>query len=378
MSVVYHRVVAHSLRLLCVAVCSVAWLSVQRAVSSLTWLTLRATLTGALVTTVLILSFFSSVFWYTFFYSLFIPQLSLELPVTFDFSRPQPASSVSLLSPQWSYTSLPPLLSLSSSAASSASKSPLYPLQAYDVLLRVTVPDTASNARLGVITLHSSFMHRTTALASSTHSFLPPYRSRLIRMLYELVYAIPLTLGLWSESHSVDIMLYERYKEPPAALASTHLVINITSPQAGKLQLYAATLTLSARLTGMKYLMQKYRVTAAIVGVALGWSVHVAVLLVVTIACLVSKHDEDEEDEEESRAKFVGGVEGLMLERAASSSGSGLSQGDNGSAGEVDVDRELRGYRLDGENGESEVGERKDDEEDVDLVVRRRRHKPSH
>ena len=333
--------------------------------------------------TLLILSLFSSVFWYTFFYSLFIPQLSLSLPVTFDFSHPQPAASISLMSQQWSYTPLPPLLSLSSSPSSPAAKSPLYPLQAYDVLLTVTLPDTASNARLGVVTLQSSFMHRSTALTSSTHSFLPPYRSRLIRLFYELFYALPLTLGLWSESHTIDVLLYERYKEPPAALASTHLNINITSPHAGKLQLYSATLSLNARLTGVKYIMQRYKVTAAIVGVAVGWSVHVAVLLAVGVACLVGdKHDDEDEDGEDGRAKFVSDVNGLLLERASGSSGLGLSDVHELSGGVVDVDRELRGYRLDGEVGENEVGERKEDDDskqaDVIGTPARRRHKPSH
>ena len=90
----------------------------QRGVSSLTWLTLRASLTGILVTVLLLVSLVSSVFWYTFFYSLFIPQLSLSLPVTFDFSQPHPTASVSLISPQWSYSSLPSLLSLSASTTS--------------------------------------------------------------------------------------------------------------------------------------------------------------------------------------------------------------------------------------------------------------------
>ena len=347
--------------------------------SSLTWLTVRATLTGVVVTTLLVLSFFSSAFWYTFFYSLFIPQLSVSLPVTFDFSQPRPAASVSLVSPQWSYSSLPPLLSLSSPTAS-ASKSPLYPLQAYDVSLSVTVPDTASNARLGVITIQSAFMHRTTPLASSTHSFLPPYRSRIIRMLYELAFAIPLTLGLWSESHTVDVLLYDRFKEPPAALATTHLSLNITSPLANKLQLYSATLTLSAQLTGVKYAMQKYKLTAAVVGVAVGWSIHVAALSAVAVACVVGrKQDDDERDEEESQAKFVGSVEGLPSDRVGGSGG--MSVADEAEGGEMEVNRELRGYRLDGELGDSEVGERKEDDDDSkqsDSASARRRHKPSH
>ena len=346
--------------------------------SSLTWLTVRVTLTGVVVATVLLLSLLSSVFWYTFLYSLFIPQLSLSLPVTFDFSHSQPAASVSLTSPQWSYSSLPPLLSLSASTSSTpANRSPLYPLQVYDVSLTVTLPDSASNARLGVITLHSAFMHRTTALASSTHSFLPLYRSRLIRMLYELVYAVPLTLGWWSSCHVVEVMLYERYKEPPAALASTHLSLNLTSPQANKLQLYSATVTLSARLTGVKYAMQRYKLTAAVVGVALGWTVHIAVLAAATIACVVS-HKQDDSDEEDGRAKYVGGADSALLERPGRGAGSDMLEG---SEGELDANRELRGYRLDGELGQGELDERQDEEDEskqADPVAVRRRHKPSH
>ena len=344
--------------------------------SSLSWLTLRATLTGLVVAALLVLSAFSSVFWYTFFYSLYIPQLSLELPVTFDFSQPQPSATVSLASPQWSYSPLPPLLSLSSSASKAASKSPLYPLQAYDVSLAVTLPDTAGNARIGVVTLHSKFMHRATPLASSTHSFLPPYRSRLIRTLYELAFAIPLTLGLWRESHTVDVLLYERYKEPPATLASTHLSLNITSPHANALQLYSVTLTLSAQLTGLKHVMHRYRLTSAVLGVAALWSAHVAVLLAVAVACFVGrKHDDDEECvEQESGAKLASGIEGLLHERAGGAGGGEVMDSSSDSAvndGGVDADRELRGYRLDGEQGEMKEGE------ESDPVTARRRRKPS-
>ena len=231
-------------------------------------------------------------------------------------------------------------------------------------------------------------MHHSTPLTSSTHSFLPPYRSRFIRLCYELLYAVPLTLGLWSESHTVEILLYERYKEPPTTLHSTHLAVNITSLHASQLQLYSATLRLDAQLTGVKYVMQRWKITAAVVGIGVAWSLHVAVIVAVGVVCFVNKkHGDDEDDEAEessSRGKFVGGVESLMMERpAAAAAAAGGGGGYVGGVEEILAGMGgggASGYRLDGEAGESEVAERKENEDDskqTDATGARRRHKPS-
>ena len=227
----------------------------SHALSSLTWLTFRTALLTVGLLVFLLLTLLSSLFFYTFTYALLIPDLSLSLPVVFDFSLPHPTATIPLHPP--THTSHLPLHLPSSSLPSpprstSSSSSPhplLYPHQSYDVVLHLTLPDSPHNSHLGVVTLHSTFAHHHLPLASSTSSFLPPYRSTLTRVTLTLLSLPYLFLPSFlspspSPSSSPPSPSSPPHPPPlprlcrtPSTLHSTHLNLTLLPPHGPHLRL---------------------------------------------------------------------------------------------------------------------------------------------
>ena len=164
--------------------------------------------------------------------------------------------------------------------------------------LSLTLPDSPHNARLGVLTLHSTFAHHDTAIARSTHSFLPPYRSRLVRLARSALRLPLYALGWWSELTSVDVTLYTDYTEPPATLHSTHLNVTLSSPNASQLHVVAGRLSIVAKLSGVRWLMHTWYLTSAVVGIALLWAGQVALgVVVIGVMCMRGWWTRGDEDD---------------------------------------------------------------------------------
>lgn len=85
---------------------------------------------------------------------------------------------------------------------------------------------------------------------SSPHSTLPKvmirYKSFLLRIMYTLVFAVPLLLGFWEQKQLIELVVFESYYEPYGDGALSAVV----SIQSHNVQIYSSTLTVEANFSG--------------------------------------------------------------------------------------------------------------------------------
>jgi seipin len=117
-----------------------------------------------------------------------------------------------------------------------------------------------------------------TVLARSRRPVLLTYRSRILEMIYRLM-RLPLYLVGWhTESEHIEISMMESvmfepgYRNVPSSL---RLEIRSKPP----LEVYRASVRISARLEGFRWLMYRYWLTSAIVGILTFWGMEMCVLL---------------------------------------------------------------------------------------------------
>lgn len=119
---------------------------------------------------------------------------------------------------------------------------------------------------------------KATVLARSRRPALLTYRSRIVELAYRLL-RLPLYLIGWHiESEHMEISMLESvifeqgYRNVPTSLRlevrSRHL-----------LEVYRASVQIRAKLEGLRWLMYRYWLTSACVGIGLFWSVEMGVLL---------------------------------------------------------------------------------------------------
>lgn len=117
-----------------------------------------------------------------------------------------------------------------------------------------------------------------TVLARSRRPVLLTYRSRILEMIYRLT-RLPLYLVGWhTESEHIEISMMESvmfepgYRNIPSSL---RLELRSRLP----IEVYRASVHISARLEGIRWLMYRYWITGAIVGILAFWTMEMCVLL---------------------------------------------------------------------------------------------------
>ncbi|KAF1836994.1 hypothetical protein BDW02DRAFT_520070 [Decorospora gaudefroyi] len=118
-----------------------------------------------------------------------------------------------------------------------------------------------------------------TILARSRRPVLLTYRSRLLELVYRLL-RLPLYLIGWhTESEHIEISMMESvifepgYRNIPSSL---RLELRSRLP----LDVYRASVRINARLEGLRWLMYRYRLTSAMIGILAFWSMEMGVLLI--------------------------------------------------------------------------------------------------
>jgi hypothetical protein len=117
-----------------------------------------------------------------------------------------------------------------------------------------------------------------TVLARSRRPVLLTYRSRVLEMVYRGL-RLPLYLVGWhTESEAVEISMMEGvmfepgYRNVPSSL---RLEVRSKLP----IEVYRASVRISAKLEGFRWLMYRYWITSAIVGILTFWGMEMGVLL---------------------------------------------------------------------------------------------------
>jgi len=210
---------------------------------------------------------------------------------------PQPVALIALNPQQWSYQTK----QLVKQSASNENTF-LTPNQRYHITLKLELPDSTINQNMGVITIHSQMQHRTSiphlreqpvnqiqSLASSTRSFLVPYRNTLIQAINRLIWCVPMVLGIVDDAHRIDVQLFDDFVEHSSD-QSTHLQIEFATPRSHLLQIQSASVQFEARLSGVVSFMYHWPISTSLVIISFLFSVQVAVVMIVGAVGMVCWH----------------------------------------------------------------------------------------
>uniref|UniRef100_A0A3B5A860 Seipin n=1 Tax=Stegastes partitus TaxID=144197 RepID=A0A3B5A860_9TELE len=137
--------------------------------------------------------------------------------------------------------------------------------QAYQISLRLEVPDSPTNQDLGMFMIKTTcFSQEGGQVASSARSSMLRYRSDLLRTLGTLLFLPAFLTGAAEQRQVLDVELFSDYTDDPYAPSVT-AVIEILS---NKVQIYSSQLYVHAHFTGIRYLLFYFPVLSALVGVS--------------------------------------------------------------------------------------------------------------
>jgi hypothetical protein len=123
----------------------------------------------------------------------------------------------------------------------------------YHIWLELTVPDSAINRQLGTFSVSARAVQGEHVIAEQIRSVVVPYRSRVTRVIYALMFAVPISLGLTQleEKHAVTVPLHDNLSYEQRVRAFDRFNLTLSHPH---LQIYGGTLHLEANLHGISYL----------------------------------------------------------------------------------------------------------------------------
>lgn len=206
---------------------------------------------------------------YLVFYWIYVPELSIQNPVWFQYGTTHVASAL---------VSSPPVLPYAKVDLTSGGRhsQPLHYDQVYSVLLDLHVPASERNVDLGnfMVSLWLKNSANKTVHYSARPAILR-YRSSLLHTMLTFYRSLPLLLGFSDESQRIKVNLIENfvgdYRNP-----ITTAELTLSTPN---LQLYSAQLVLDAHLSGFRYLMYYWPISTAIsfISMFLFWEIIFAV-----------------------------------------------------------------------------------------------------
>ncbi|KAH9871679.1 hypothetical protein J1614_005934 [Plenodomus biglobosus] len=140
------------------------------------------------------------------------------------------------------------------------------------------IQDHASSASGGNTTPPSSASGKAAILARSRRPAILTYRSRVIEMAHRFLRLPFYILGWRTESEHLEVSMMESVVfEQGHGNIPTSLRLELRSKQ--PLEVYRVKVRISARLEGLRWLMYRYWLTSALVGIGLFWSVEMGVLI---------------------------------------------------------------------------------------------------
>jgi len=123
----------------------------------------------------------------------------------------------------------------------------------YHIWLDITVPDSAINRQLGTFSVSARAVRGETVLAEQIRSVVVPYRSQVTRVIYAVIFAVPISLGLThlEEKHHVTLQLFDNLLYDQRVRPFDRFNLTLSHPL---VQVYGGTLHLEANLHGLAYL----------------------------------------------------------------------------------------------------------------------------
>jgi seipin len=118
-----------------------------------------------------------------------------------------------------------------------------------------------------------------TVIARSRRPAILTYRSYILEHVYRLL-RLPLYLAGWhTESEHIELPMMESV-EFDKGIRNVPTSVKIELRSAHPLEIYTVLVRFSARMEGLRWLMYRYRLSSAIAGTCMFWSVEMGVLMV--------------------------------------------------------------------------------------------------
>ncbi|XP_043542231.1 seipin-like, partial [Chiloscyllium plagiosum] len=135
----------------------------------------------------------------------------------------------------------------------------------YRICLRLLMPESPINQNLGMFMVRMTcYTKEGNEISSVSRSAMLHYKSWLLQTLDTLVYAPLFVTGLVEQAQVVEVEMYSDYQED-SYTPTMGAVIEI---QTTRIEIYKAQLQIHAHFTGIRYILYRFPVTSAIIGVA--------------------------------------------------------------------------------------------------------------
>ncbi|ETO75457.1 hypothetical protein F444_08958 [Phytophthora nicotianae P1976] len=142
-----------------------------------------------------------------------------------------------------------------------STQSVLVPGVKYDVIVELTVPESRTNAEVGVFMVSTTlYANREKGLATSARPVTLHDMPAPVRWMRLAFWLMPYALGFTEPAQTLRVTAINGYQEI-TEYPLTRVNIELNTP---KLQVYSAKLTVIAQLTGLRYLMYHWAVPTAI------------------------------------------------------------------------------------------------------------------
>ncbi|CAL1613628.1 unnamed protein product [Knipowitschia caucasica] len=145
--------------------------------------------------------------------------------------------------------------------------------QAYQLSLQLEMPDSPVNQEIGMFMVRATCFSQdggqvassSRALsASSSHFGVLRYRSDLVRTLETLLLFPAFLTSTVEQKQMLEVELFSEYTDDPYAPSDTAIIEIMSS----KVQIYSSQLLVHAHFTGLRYLLFRFPLISAVVGIS--------------------------------------------------------------------------------------------------------------
>ncbi|XP_016132936.1 BSCL2 lipid droplet biogenesis associated, seipin, like isoform X1 [Sinocyclocheilus grahami] len=209
----------------------------------------------AILICVILLVFWVALFLYGSFYYSFIPTANFITPVYFFYSR------TDCPSPHHSVCSFPVA---NVSLLKNGKHQVMTYGQPYRITLELEMPESPANRELGMFLVKMTPYSKAGQIVDiSARSAMLHYRSSLLQALGTVVFSPMLLTGASEQKQSVIVELYSEFKDD-SYNPTVGAIIEIHSQH---IQIYRAHLYVFAHFTGIRYLLYRFPLISALIGV---------------------------------------------------------------------------------------------------------------
>ncbi|XP_044727667.1 seipin [Chrysoperla carnea] len=214
---------------------------------------------GCVIALIIALLVWLSILMYIAFYYAYVPYVSHSKPVHVTF---KPCSVVCTKS---EYSRKSGVCSFPSAHVQLTKRNQLLMMgQPYKVEITLEMPESEANKELGMFMVCADFRTKAGELVhTSCRSAMLQYNSPLLDTLRTIVLSPGLILGATKQKQNIQIELFSDYEDDQERPV-TDVYIEI---QSQNIELYSATLLISAHFSGLRYMMFHWPILSASIGI---------------------------------------------------------------------------------------------------------------